>query len=242
MKDNKVKFYRKEININMLIFLFLSIIAMIFGIISKTDEGINLFLRSFIYMIPILVLLINWNKLEKFIGNLSIIVSIIMILFGIFNLTVFDILFILFGLFNIFNSIKYLSEFSKYKSSMKEQESSKKTNFVWYNIVILLLPLIGLIISIFLEKDVNYTQNIVSILIFLSSIFVIVNCIYFFIKKYKLTLLYVEFIIAILMFLLFILTFASKIELNNLKNKYINLDNYNEIVVKEMNILNNKRI
>ena len=229
-----IKYYRKLINADMIVFLVLSLIAMIFGVIANSNDGVALFVRCFVYIIPVVIILVNWKQKERFVGNLSIVMSLAMILFGIFNLSLFDIAFIILGIFNIIHSVLYLDAFKKDMVLVNEHKENKKTRFVWYNIGLLILSFVLMVVGPILSNDGDPIDTVFLGIELLLNIFVFGICIYFFIKKYKLTLLYIEFIISILTCLFFGILFIKSLRYDISIYNYNNSDEYKQSVVNEL--------
>ena len=196
-KIKDIKYYRKSININMITLLIISVVAMIFGIFTGGD-GVGLFVRCLTYLIPIILLLINYKEIKKFIGYFSIAISIYIIIYSILGLSLFDIVFLILAIFNIVYSAKYLKHLKL--ENQKGLYIEEKVRFNAYKIIslilIIILPLIAIILNIFT------TLRTFTICLPISLISLVL-CIVSHIQNKKDTLLYILFSISIILSLLF---------------------------------------
>lgn len=187
---------RKAINTNTIVLLVVSIVAMIFGIISSNtmgEQAMNLFYRGFVYTILFIVILVNNKEAKKFVGGLSIFTSLVIIVWSGIGGSLIDIALIALSAFNIVYSIKYLRSFKDETSNMTSEPADNSTNY--YRLgslaIVLLSPLVW-----FLSALKSSTFCIV--ILVLMNIVSIILCAISSAKGKKSALLYILMVISIL--------------------------------------------
>lgn len=196
-KARDLKYYRKSINANMITLLIISVVAMIIGLFTG-DAGARMFVKCFTYLIPIILILINYKEIKKFIGYFSIAISIYIIIFSISGASLFDIVFLILAIFNIVYSAKYLEYLSL--ENQKGLYIEEKVEFNVYKIISLILIILLPLIVVFLFL---LTSLPIVIICFPISLISLVLCIVSHIQNKKDTVLYILFSISIILSLLF---------------------------------------
>ncbi len=249
-KTKDITYYRNMLHKENIILLIISVIFIIvnFLYISKgIEKAIPIFLKSILFLIFSILIISNKKENKKFIGNLNIIISSLMIITSVDG-SLFSVMYFLLGIFIIMHSILYLKQL---KQSREQSDSVRIESKYKY------LPLISFFITIILSiLGIIFNQPLIllgiswcSISIFIINIFEIILCIILNRKNIKTSLNYILLVISIIITLLNILFLKDGIRLYQLEKNYNNSEDYvidiieqieDDIIFNAMNIKNQK--
>lgn len=143
MIEKNINYYRKNLHndsIVLLVFAGISIIVSIIFMLNDSYDLIPTFLKSIILIIMSAIIVSNRNKTKMFVGVLSIISAVIMIITSIMFQSIFDIAYIILGIIYLIHSIKYINIFKKSETYIEDKMLYNKNSKlpVWAIIIIII--------------------------------------------------------------------------------------------------------
>lgn len=199
MKEEKnAIYYRKLLHYDTVVMLIVSILFAILGVyfISKTnnEDSVPVVLKSIVFIVFEIIILLNKNENTKTIGILAILTGALMSLFSIGDWSLFGIVYLLLGVFYLIHSIIYITKLKDAKTE-ERQNSNLKYLTIIPNILALLF-IFGMI------QDDIMTGIIIFVCAVIINIINVILCIGYN-KKYKdSVLVYITMAISILAILI----------------------------------------
>lgn len=210
------------------------VVAIIFAIInlifigSGNEASVPIFLKSIIFIVTSTIIICTKKETQKFIGTLSLITSILMMLTSLVDSSLFGIVYFMLGIFLCIHSIKYLNNYKKYNIEPQSNEKINKHNKIKFvSIIPIILSVILVVINLILEiTNKNNTISWCNILILILNILNITFCIILSHKKIKSAFIYIMLAISILITFLSGLFLIDEIGTKIRKNNYYDSEDF----------------
>lgn len=196
-------YYRKMLHYDTIVLLIISVLFAIAGayFIAKvnSEDSVPILLKSILFIIFEVIVLINKKEVNKSIGVLSIINGILMVITSIGDGSLFGIVYLLLGIFYIIHSAIYLNKLknTNYDKQIIDNKEDSKLKYLT------LIPNILALLFVF-----GIMQNEMTSRIIIFSVVIVVNimnvifCIFLNKKYNKSILTYMAMIISILVILI----------------------------------------
>lgn len=226
-KVRDAKYYRKALHVDT---VTLTIIAVVAIVMSLSANAMYVFFKSCLFMLFYVILIANRKECRKFVGTLSIIVGLLMILTFIGDGSVFGIIYFIFGIFYIIHSIIFLVKLRKEPVTTSDDKKEHNKSLVpVINLLLIIISLVFMFVG-WLSYDDNY-YNLIQLPILL---FVIIFSIICSKKGYKSAFLYITLVFAVICILPSALSFFDAFSAIIDKIQYKNSSKYVSDVSKDL--------
>lgn len=229
-KEKNVNYYRNLLHKDSIALLVIAIIFTIANVLfmgEGYDEAVPIFLKSIIFAIFSIILICNKKEMKKFIGNLTIIMSCLMILTSIGDGSLFGVVYFLLGIFLLIHSISYLKKFKNYNVELNDLNNTitKKSKIKYISLIPTILTIILVILAIVFNQSL-IGISWYSITILVANVVGIILCMILHHKKVKSALIYVILVISIIITLFSGLYLIDEIGHNIRKSNYYNSEEF----------------